>query len=76
MNGSLPETARGVSTPTLTINPVSPSDRGSYYCVLESSLGVDSVESDRATLQVFCELEITLYKKNYIRRCAHVHSVM
>ena len=76
MNGSLPETASGVNTPTLTIYQVSPSDRGSYYCVLESSLGMDSVESDRATLQVFCELEITLYKKNYIQRCAHVHSVM
>jgi len=62
VNGSLPDTASGVNTPTLTINQVSPSDRGSYYCVFENSLGVDSVESDRATLQVFCEFKITLYK--------------
>ncbi|XP_065918159.1 basement membrane-specific heparan sulfate proteoglycan core protein-like isoform X2 [Dysidea avara] len=52
LNGSLPVTASGGNTPNLNINSVSPSDSGSYYCVLESYLG-DSVESDRATLQVF-----------------------
>ena len=74
LNGSLPDTASGENTPNLIINSVSPSDSGSYYCVLESYLS-DSVESDRATLQVFCKLEITLWRVQLQQNIHTVHQL-
>ena len=54
-NDSLPDTASGGNSTQLTITSISPSDSGMYYCIVMNQWG-NMVQSDNATVNVFCEL--------------------
>ena len=49
-NGSLPASADGVDTPTMTIYRLTPEDAGDYQCILSNVSGVIASEFD--TLKV------------------------
>ena len=70
-NGSLPSSASGRNTTTLTIGPVSFGDEGLYYCVATSNQL--SAESERATL--YGELS---FQWSYLSSYYHVtlHSIV
>ena len=52
---SLPDTATGGNSTQLTINSISPSDSGMYYCIVMNQWG-NMVQSDNATVNALCEL--------------------
>ena len=52
---SLPDTANGGNSTELTITSVTSSDSGFYYCIVMNQWGT-KVESNNATVNVFCEL--------------------
>ena len=50
-NASLPSSAAGVNTSTLTIHRLTPEDAGDYQCILTNASGVIASEFD--TLKVY-----------------------
>ena len=52
---SLPDTASGGNSTELTITSVTSSDSGFYYCIVMNKQR-NTVRSDNATVNVFCEL--------------------
>ena len=54
-SNTLPSSAQGGNTHTLTIPSVNSSDSGSYYCVVTNQWG-NMVESKKATVNLQCKL--------------------
>ena len=49
-NASLPASAVGVNTPTMTIYRLTPEDAGDYQCILSNVSGVIASEYDTLTI--------------------------
>ena len=66
---SLPNTASKETTPNLKIRSVTPSDSGSYYCVVMNQWG-NTIESNDAAVIVLCKLLFIFKKCQYMKNRA------
>ena len=57
---SLPNTASGDTTPNFKITSVTPTDGGSYYCVVTNQWG-NTRKSNEAIVNVLCKLFCELF---------------
>ena len=77
-NGSLPTSADGIDTPTMTLYRLTPEDGGDYQCILSNASGVIASEFDTLKVNGIIHTYLVLYIGYYVTvsaRATHIGTI-